>query len=240
MLTIFIICFTILIIIICLIDNTNGISCHSFECFYMICLYGWSSLVFFGNNIKELLVINDTVMVGVGSLDHGLDLLSAEVLSNSFTDLVELVDSECLLSVAELSKEFLTGSFTLLFRSKAEHLQEGGEVDGLGLSVLLNNLKHLVCFLLNTWITLILPKATMAFLNSRVVTSPLSSASKISKHSLSLWTVSWEIPFFTYCEKSCWFDCLLPCWTVEVVILVAVTVVFVLDIPKLNIRYVGK
>lgn len=95
------------------------------------------------------MIVDDSILVGVSSLDHGLDLLPAEVLSDSLADLVELVDIEGLLSSTELGKELLAGLLVLVFRGKPEHLQESGEVDGLGLSVLLDNLQDLQGFLLN-------------------------------------------------------------------------------------------
>ena len=108
-----------------------------------------SSLVFFGDDIEELLVVDDAVLVGVGGLDHGLDLLPAEVLADPLADLVELVDGEALLAAAELGEQLLAGGLALLLGGEAEHLQEGGEVDGLGLRVLLDDLQHLVGLLLN-------------------------------------------------------------------------------------------
>ena len=121
--------------------------------YFLFVRYVWmghqSSLVFFGDDIEELLVVDDAVLVGVGGLDHGLDLLPAEVLADPFADLVELVDAEALLAAAELGEQLLAGGLALLLGGEAEHLQEGGEVDGLGLGVLLDDLQHLVGLLLN-------------------------------------------------------------------------------------------
>lgn len=132
-----------------------------------------SFLVFLSDHTEELFVVDHSVLVGVCGLDHGLDLLSGEVLPDPLADLVELVNGEGLLSSGELGEEFLAGSLAWLLSSEPEHLQESGEVDGLSLGVLLDNLEDLQGLLLDACITRGVPKATMAFLSSRVVTSPL-------------------------------------------------------------------